>query len=72
MLTSKTIRVFDAILERNKNFTRVSRSTIINKDFVKNIQRDMKTKKISFEMNTGDIIVTSIKTKEEALGIFES
>lgn len=70
MLTSKTIRVFDEILERNTNFIRVSRSAIINKDFVKNIQRDMKTKKISFEMSTGDIIVTSLKTKEEALEIF--
>lgn len=70
MLTSKSIRSFQDILERNKNFSRVSRSAILNKDYIKNIQRDMKTKKISFEMSTGEIIETPFKTKDEAMEIF--
>lgn len=69
-ICSKTIKVFAGALLNHPNFLRVSRSYIINKEYLKTIFRDP-AGNISLVMENGDIIETSFKSKEEILDKLE-
>jgi two-component system LytT family response regulator len=64
---SKTIKTYEDALRNHPDFFRVSRSFIINKNFINSIQRNAKSRKITITMEGDEIIETSFKTKEEVM-----
>lgn len=64
---SRTIRTFEEALDHHPDFLRISRSYIINKNYIKAIKRDGETRKFSLLMTNGDLLETAYKTKEQLL-----
>jgi DNA-binding LytR/AlgR family response regulator len=66
-LAAKPINIFEKGLEQHPDFVKVSRSLMINKNHVLSIQRNHKTRHISLLLTNEELILTSFKTKEEAI-----
>ena len=69
LVSSKTIKVYEDALTHEPDFLRVSRSYIVNKNFVQSIQRDATTRRITLVMKNNDLVETSFKTKEEIMSL---
>lgn len=66
-ITSKQLKVYEAALENHPDFVRIHRSHIVNKNFVRSIQRESRKHQVSVIMNDGADLEISFQKKEEII-----
>lgn len=71
-MSSKTMTLYEDALKQSPDFLRVSRSHIINLNYLSSIQRNTKTAQITVQMENGDELGTSYKTKEEIMNFLST
>lgn len=64
---SKTIKTFEVALIHDADFRRISRSHLLNINYLKAVVKDQKLGTIFIEMKNGDKLATACRTKEEAM-----